>query len=45
VGIEGPFSGTKARPRRDVNHSPHLVPRLRMSRSYTSSPHKRLRDV
>jgi hypothetical protein len=30
----GPFPGTKARPGRDADHSPHLVPRSRMSRSY-----------
>jgi hypothetical protein len=30
--------GGKARPGRDVDHSPHLVPRSRMSRSYTSPP-------
>jgi hypothetical protein len=30
--------GVKARPGRDADHSPHLVPRSRMSRSYTSSP-------
>jgi hypothetical protein len=30
--------GGKARPGRDANHSPHLVPRSWMSRSYTSSP-------
>jgi hypothetical protein len=41
----GPFPGAKARPRRDANHSPHLVPRSRMSRSYTSSPPKRLRGM
>jgi hypothetical protein len=29
--------GIKARPRRDADHSPHLVPRSWMSRSYTSS--------
>jgi hypothetical protein len=34
----GSFSGGKARPRRDADHSPHLVPRSRMSRSYISSP-------
>jgi hypothetical protein len=37
-GYRGPFLGAKARPGRDVDHSPHLVPRSRMSRSYTSSP-------
>jgi hypothetical protein len=34
----GPFPGAKAQPGRDADHSPHLVPRSRMSRSYTSSP-------
>jgi hypothetical protein len=34
----GPFPGPKARPGRDAEHLPHLVPRSRMSRSYTSSP-------
>jgi hypothetical protein len=38
MGTGGPFPGTKARPGRDADHSPHLVPRSRMSRSYTSSP-------
>jgi hypothetical protein len=33
-----PFPGAKARPGRDADHSPHLVPRSRMSRSYTSPP-------
>jgi hypothetical protein len=33
----GPFPGGKARPERDADHSPHLVPRSIMSRSYTSS--------
>jgi hypothetical protein len=41
----GPFPGGKARTGRDADHSPHLVPRSRMSRSYTSSPPKRLHDV
>jgi hypothetical protein len=27
MGIEGPFSGGKARLGRDADHSPHLVPR------------------
>jgi hypothetical protein len=31
--------GGKARSGSDSDHSPHLVPRSRMSRSYTSSPH------
>jgi hypothetical protein len=34
----GPFPETKERPGRNTDHSPHLVMRLRMSRSYTSSP-------
>jgi hypothetical protein len=38
MGTGGPFSGGKARPGRDADHSPHLVPRLSMSGSYTSSP-------
>jgi hypothetical protein len=42
MGTDGPFPGCKARPRRDADHSPHLVPRSRMSRSYTSSPPLRL---
>jgi hypothetical protein len=37
-GYRDPFSGSKERPGRDADHSPHLVPRSRMSRSYTSSP-------
>jgi hypothetical protein len=37
--------GVKARPGRDADHSPHLGPRLRMSRSYISSPPKRLHGV
>jgi hypothetical protein len=32
------FPGGKARPEFDVDHSPHLVPKSRMSRSYTFSP-------
>jgi hypothetical protein len=31
-------AGDKARPGRDADHSPHLVPWSWMSRSYTSSP-------
>jgi hypothetical protein len=31
-------TGGKMRPRHDTDHSPHLVPRSRMSRSYNSSP-------
>jgi hypothetical protein len=38
MGTGGPFPGGKARPGRGTDHSPHLVPRSRMSRSYTSSP-------
>jgi hypothetical protein len=45
MGNGGPFPGAKARPIRNVNHSPHPVRRSRMSRSYTSSPLKRLRGV
>jgi hypothetical protein len=41
----GTIPGGKARPGRDADHSPHLVPRSGMSRSYTSSPPKRLRGV
>jgi hypothetical protein len=42
MGIGGTFPGGKARPGRYANHSPHLVPRSWMSRSYTSSPPQRL---
>jgi hypothetical protein len=45
TGTWGPFPEGKARPRRDADHSPHLLPRLRMSRSYISSRPKRLRGV
>jgi hypothetical protein len=38
MGTGGPFPGGKARPGRDADHSPLLVPRYRMSRSYISSP-------
>jgi hypothetical protein len=38
MGTGGPFPGDKARPGRDADHSPHLVPRSSMSRSYMSSP-------
>jgi hypothetical protein len=37
MGTGGPFPRGKARPGRDADHSPHLVPRSIMSRSYTSS--------
>jgi hypothetical protein len=33
LGTRGPFPGDKARPERAADHSPHLVPRSRMSRS------------
>jgi hypothetical protein len=36
MGTGGPFSGDKARPGRDSDYTPHLVPWSRMSRSYTS---------
>jgi hypothetical protein len=45
MGTEGPLPGGKARPERDADHSPHLVPMSLMSRTYTSSPPKRLRGV
>jgi hypothetical protein len=45
MGTGDPFPGAKERPGRDADHSPHLVPRSRMSRSYISSPPKRLRYV
>jgi hypothetical protein len=38
MGTGGPFPGGKARPGRDADDSPHLVPRSGMSRSYASSP-------
>jgi hypothetical protein len=38
MGTGGPFPGANARPGREADHSPHLAPRLSMSRSYTSSP-------
>jgi hypothetical protein len=38
-------TGGKARPGRDADHSPHLLPRSVMSRSYTFSPPKRLHGV
>jgi hypothetical protein len=45
MGTGGPFSGSKARPGRDADHSPPSMPRSWMSRSYTSSPLKRLHGV
>jgi hypothetical protein len=45
-GCRGPFPRAKARPGRNADHSPpHLVPRSRMSRCYTSSPSKRFLGV
>jgi hypothetical protein len=38
MGTLGSFPGGRARPGRDLTTHPHLVPRLRMSRSYTSCP-------
>jgi hypothetical protein len=38
MGTGVPFPGGKARPGRDADHSLHLVPRSRMSRSYNTSP-------
>jgi hypothetical protein len=35
MGTGGSFPGGKARPGRDADHSPHLVPRSRMSRTFT----------
>jgi hypothetical protein len=45
MGTGGAFPGGKARPGRDSDHSPHLVPMAWMSRSYTSSPPKRFHGV
>jgi hypothetical protein len=45
MGTGGPFAGAKPRPGVTLTTHPHLVPRSRMSRSYTSSPLKRLRGV
>jgi hypothetical protein len=38
MGTGGYFLRCTARPGRDADNSPHLVPRSRMSRSYTFSP-------
>jgi hypothetical protein len=38
MGTGGHFPGCRARPGRDADKSPHLVPRSWMSRSYISSP-------
>jgi hypothetical protein len=45
MGTGGPFPRAKARPQSDADHSPHLVPRSRMSRRSISSPPKGLHGV
>jgi hypothetical protein len=45
TGYRGSFRRGKAWPGRDADHSPHLVPRSRKCRSYTSSPPKRHHGV
>jgi hypothetical protein len=45
MGTGGSFLGGKARPGRAADYSLHLVPRSITSRSYTSSPPKRLSGV
>jgi hypothetical protein len=45
MGTGCSFPGAKERLGRDADHSPHLVPNSRMSRSYISSPSKRLYGV
>jgi hypothetical protein len=45
IGTAGSLSGGKARPGRDSDHSPQLVPRFSMSWSYTSSHPMRLHGV
>jgi hypothetical protein len=45
MGTGGPFPSGKARPVRDADHSPHLVSRWGMSRSYTPSPPSASVDV
>jgi hypothetical protein len=45
MGTVGPFPGNKARPGRDADHSPHILLRSTMSRSYTSTPSMRLHGV
>jgi hypothetical protein len=45
MGTGRPFPGGKERPRRDADTHPHLVPRLRVCRSYTSSPPRRHHGV
>jgi hypothetical protein len=45
MGTGGPFPGAKRGRGVTLTTHPHLVPRSGMSRSYTSSPPKRLRGV
>jgi hypothetical protein len=45
MGTGGPFPGAKARPGVTLTTHPYLVPRRRMSRSYTSTPPTPLRRV
>jgi hypothetical protein len=45
MGTRGPFPRGKARPGRDADHSPPLVPSLRKRRSYTSSPPSAIHGV
>jgi hypothetical protein len=45
MGTGGPFPGGKARPGRDADHSPHLMPRSRTSGRYTSWPPKCLQEL
>jgi len=45
MGTGDLFPRVKSRPGPDADHSAHLVPRSRMSRSCTSYPPKRLRGV
>jgi hypothetical protein len=43
--VPGSLPGGKARPEREADNSPHLVPRSKISRSYTSSSHWSLHGV
>jgi hypothetical protein len=45
LGTEGPVPGTKRSGGVTLTTHPHLVPRSRMNRSYTSSPPKRHHGV
>jgi hypothetical protein len=45
MGTGGLSPGVKARPGCDADHSPPLVPRSWMSKTYISSPPKRLHGV